>query len=111
MTDIDKATFPVDIRLLEACSLVYPNPSMVKMNFEGDEKGRDTRTLSVMDPSVGTGRFLMYASNYSLNLYGQDIDRTCVMATKINAYLYMPWLIRPAPWLAMTETIKHTTRA
>jgi hypothetical protein len=53
------------------------------------------KTSSVMDPCVGTGRFLMHASNYSVNLFGVDIDPLCVLATKLNAALYMPWLICP----------------
>lgn len=79
----------------------YPTPHnmvecMVKMQFEcGADNTIDFRSKSVLDPCVGTGRMLMYASNYSLNLYGVDIDRTCVTACKINGYLYMPWLVRP----------------
>lgn len=88
----------------------YPTPHticefMTLMNFgEGD---KDTLALAVCEPCVGTGRMLMHASNYSVNLYGMDIDRVCVMACKVNAYLYMPWMIRPAPWLAMTDTIRQ----
>ena len=80
----------------------FPTPDaickcMVRMNFEG--KGGDTRLLSVCEPCVGTGRMLMHASNYSLNLWGMDIDYGCVLSCKVNGYLYMPWLVKPAPWL------------
>lgn len=84
----------------------FPTPHtvvdfMTRMQLEGAN-----REASVLDPCVGSGRFLMYASNYSVNLYGMDIDHVCVMACKINAFLYVPWLIRPAPWLARGETIE-----
>jgi len=79
----------------------FPTPDticecMVRMTFAGEK--RDTRSLSVCEPCVGTGRMLMHASNYSLNLWGTDIDYGCVLACKVNGYLYMPWLVRPAPW-------------
>lgn len=78
----------------------YPTPHsivnpMVQMTLGTD----DCRTKSVCDPCVGTGRMLMYASNYSFILYGQDIDKTCVMATKINGYFYVPWLVKPGSGL------------
>lgn len=57
-------------------------------------KGKNLRILSVMEPCVGTGRFLMEASNYSLSLYGQDNDPACVMACKVNGYLYVPWMVK-----------------
>jgi len=95
----------------------FPTPhniveAMVRMTMEGptekaDNGDRDQREFSVCDPCVGTGRMLMHASNYSVNLYGVDIDRTCVMACKVNGYLYMPWLIRPAPWLKKAEGVSH----
>lgn len=80
----------------------FPTPDtvcecMVRMHFDGITE--DTRTLSVCEPCVGTGRMLMHASNYSLNLWGMDIDYGCVLACRVNGYLYMPWLMRPAPWL------------
>lgn len=81
-------------------SAFYPTPhavcnAMVKMTFaDAIREGQDLKSKSVHDPCVGTGRMLMYASNYSLFLYGQDIDRTCCNACAVNGYLYMPWLVR-----------------
>lgn len=78
----------------------YPTPhcvchAMAEMTFaDALKKGEDLKTKSVLDPCVGTGRMLMYASNYSLFLHGIDIDRTCVNACKVNGFLYMPWLVR-----------------
>ena len=85
----------------------FPTPHaicecMVRMNFEGQRE--DTRSLSVCEPCSGTGRMLMHASNYSLNLWGMDIDYVCVLACKVNGYLYMPWLVRPASWLGNRAT-------
>ena len=54
------AYFPTPMHL---CDL------MVKMLMDKTDK-----TASVCDPCVGSGRLLMVASNYSLNLYGMDID-------------------------------------
>lgn len=52
---------------------------------------------SVMDPCVGTGRLLLAASNYSLCLYGQDINPVCLRATLVNAALYAPQILFPPP--------------
>jgi hypothetical protein len=57
--------------------------------------GRDPRIATVCDPCVGTGRMLMHASNYSLCLYGQDIDPLVCAVTKINGALYVPWMTFP----------------
>ena len=51
----------------------------------------DTRAMTVCDPCVGTGRLLLHASNYSLRLYGQDIDPTLCLATLVNGFLFAPW--------------------
>ena len=86
----------------------YPTPHnvvdmMTKMTMHdiGDRK-----EMSVMDPCVGTGRMLMYASNHSVNLYGVDNDYVCVAACKVNGWLYMPWLVRPAPWLKASSDVE-----
>jgi len=52
-------------------------------------------TDTVHEPCVGTGRMLLAASNYSINLSGQDINPDLVKICKINAWLYMPSLIFP----------------
>jgi len=76
----------------EVCEL------MVAMTMhDHEQEGRDTRTLSVCDPCVGTGRMLLHASNLSLNLYGQDIDPLVCAITKINGALYAPWIVCPLP--------------
>lgn len=54
----------------------------------------ETRHLSVNDPCVGSGRFLLTASNFSMNLSGQDIDRTAIAITMINGVLFAPWMIK-----------------
>lgn len=56
---------------------------------------RDSRRDSVLDPCVGSGRMLLHASNYSLQLFGQDIDALAVAMCKINGALYAPWLSFP----------------
>jgi len=69
---------------------------MTRMVFD---EGQDHRTETMLDPCVGTGRFPLHASNYTLRLYAQDIDGVLCQATLVNAYLYAPWLARPIPWL------------
>lgn len=80
----------------------FPTPMslcqmMTQMVMEGTDE--ETRIQTVCDPAVGTGRFLLTASNYSLRLYGQDIDPLMCMATLVNGYLFSPWLVRPFPFL------------
>jgi hypothetical protein len=71
---------------------------MVKMTMaEKVTDGRNSRLMSVNDPCVGSGRMLLHASNYSLNLFGQDIDPLAVAMCKINGALYAPWLAFPLP--------------
>lgn len=90
----------------------YPTPHticdfMVQMACDGK---RDVRTETVLDPCVGTGRFLLYASNHSLRLYGMDIDATLCKATLVNGYCYVPWLVRPIPWLdPLTAELERTS--
>ena len=79
----------------------FPTPMSVcsMMTAMLMETGEDLRAKTVCDPAVGTGRFLLAASNYSLRLYGQDIDPLMCMATLVNGYLFAPWLVRPFPFL------------
>jgi len=81
----------------------YPTPHpvvelMVQMTMhDSKQEGRDSCTLSVCDPCVGSGRMLLHASNISLNLFGQDIDPLAVAMCKINGVLYAPWMAFPLP--------------
>jgi len=77
----------------------YPTPHsvvecMVRVTMQEED---DARAKTVMDPCVGSGRMLMHASNYSLRLYGSDIDPTLVKLTYVNGALYVPWILRPFP--------------
>lgn len=77
----------------------FPTPMglsqlMAQLTFSGDE---DARARRVCDPCVGTGALLLAASNHSLRLCGQDINRTCVLACLCQGMLYAPWLARPLP--------------
>lgn len=81
----------------------FPTPHnvvelMVQMTMADNRvDGRDPRLRSVNDPCVGSGRMLLHASNFSLNLFGQDIDPRAVAMCKINGALYAPWLTFPLP--------------
>lgn|GEM_PF-3130587 len=80
----------------------FPTPHiavelMTQMTFGAGDNGCDQRRLAVGEPCVGTGRMLLHASNYSLNLSGCDIDPLVVRICKINGALYAPWLTWPLP--------------
>jgi hypothetical protein len=64
----------------------------------GEYRGGELLTSRICDPCLGTGRFLLDASNYSLCLYGMDIDETMVLASVVNAYVYAPWMALPLPF-------------
>lgn len=77
----------------------YPTPMSLVLTMAATTfpEGEDCRRMTVCDPCVGTGRMLLVASNWSMRLSGQDIDRRCVLATLINGALYAPWLAFPLP--------------
>jgi hypothetical protein len=80
----------------------YPTPLevvtlMVEMLFCDTEK--DSRTETVCDPAVGTGRMLLVASSFSVRLFGQDVNPTVLKGLLVNGYAYAPWLVRPFPFL------------
>ena len=50
------------------------------------------KTKTVMDCCLGTGTMLLYASNYSLRLFGNDISLDMVKMATVNAWVYMPGL-------------------
>jgi len=53
------------------------------------------KTKTVCDPCVRTGSMLLAASNYSLRLFGQDIDLNMVKMCAVKGFIFMPWLILP----------------
>lgn len=59
----------------------FPTPhNVVKMMVlmlmgESEDHQNDHRTEAVCDPCLGTGRMLLFASNYSLRLYGMDSSK------------------------------------
>jgi hypothetical protein len=92
----------------------FPTPMpvcqmMTQMVLDGWDE--ETRVQTVCDPAVGTGRFLLTASNYSLRLYGQDIDPTMCMVTLVNGYLLAPWLVRPLPFLDVANIDPRQSKA
>lgn len=86
----------------------YPTPMevasmMVQMQMDGE----DCRAKSCCDPCIGTGRMILCASNYSMRLYGQDINRSVIKAALVNGYMYAPWLVRPLAFLDdLAPTVK-----
>ena len=54
---------------------------------------------------------LLYASNYSLRLYGIDINADMCKMVMVNAWLYMPWVVAPAHGLIDWNTTKDYEKA
>lgn len=82
----------------------YPTPHavcemMAQMTLtDGSTEGcGDPRLRVICEPAAGTGRMLLYASNYSYRLYGMDIDPLVVSICLINGAFYAPWLSFPLP--------------
>ena len=99
----------------------FPTPMHLSVCMAKMVMGVEDKTASVCDPCVGSGRLLMAASNYSLNLYGMDIDLLIVKVCRINMWWYVPWCIyRPktlkgiewvSPPLSQTDTLEpHPVR-
>lgn len=86
----------------------YPTPMpVVDMMTQMLMHGQDNRDKTVLDPCLGTGRMLLYASNYSLRLSGQDINPTVIKASLVNGYLYAPWMVRPFPFWDKFQQNRH----
>lgn len=78
----------------------YPTPGqiiqlMTDIIFSTDtpENREANKYKTVNDPTAGSGSMLLYASNYSLRLSGQDKDELMYKLCHINGYFYMPWLV------------------
>lgn len=59
----------------------------------GDGDKSKLKSKAVCDPCCGSSRMLVYASNYSLNLMGQDISKIMCDISTLNGFLYVPWLV------------------
>ena len=69
----------------------FPTPMSLATAMVAMMMNEKDKAASVCDPCVGSGRFLMVASNYSLNLYGIDIDPLILKACRLNMWWYVPW--------------------
>jgi hypothetical protein len=49
---------------------------------------------------------LLHASNFSLCLFGQDIDPLAVAMCKSDGVLYAPWLAFPLPESILSQNIR-----
>ncbi|MCG3771943.1 MAG: hypothetical protein JW384_03142 [Nitrosomonadaceae bacterium] len=72
----------------------FPTPMHISVFMAMMLLSEKDKTASVCDPCVGSGRLLMAASNYSLNLYGVDIDYSILNVCKVNMWMYVPWAVR-----------------
>ena len=77
---------------------------MTLMTFGGKPEHKH-KTMSVCDPCLGTGNMLLHASNYSMNLYGNDISLLLTKLATINAFIYMPWVVAKPKNLTIFDAI------
>jgi hypothetical protein len=82
---------------------------MSRVTFGGEPK-HEHKTKSVMDPCCGTGGMLLHASNYSLNLYGNDIHPLLCKMAILNGYIYVPWLVYRPKHLKMFDVEENEVR-
>ena len=85
----------------------FPTPGnvvqmMTEMSFAGKPQAKHKK-MSVLDPCSGSGVMLLYASNYSLNLFGQDISGLMCKVATVNAFIYVPWLAYSPKHLTMFD--------
>lgn len=78
-------------------NMFYPTPAnivecMVQMIY-ANVAPEEAKYMTVNEPACGSGIMLLYQSNYSLRLYGQDISLLMVKLTNLNGYFYVPWLV------------------
>lgn len=59
------------------------------------------------DPCAGTGSMILPLSNYSLNITAQDISLTVLRGLRINAWLYVPWIVKPFPKYMLDDLKKR----
>ncbi len=72
----------------------FPTPMcLAEMMTQMTFGGQDCRCKSVNDCCVGTGVFMLVASNHSLNLSCCDIDPLMVSLCEFAGWLYIPWLV------------------
>lgn len=83
---------------------------MVRMSFGNDPK-HEHKVKSVCDPCCGTGNMLLYASNYSLNLYGMDLSPLLTKIARVNGFIYVPWLVYRPKHLTIFDEIKRSALA
>lgn len=81
---------------------IHMSEAMSRMTFDGI----GDITKSVLDPCCGTGNLLLTASNYSINLYGQDINATVLKGCKIHGYMYVPWLVKPLDCIRIKKEVR-----
>lgn len=70
--------------------------NFIDARYDG-ENAIDARMMTVCDPALGSGRQLMHASNFSVRLYGMDIDALVVKICLINGAMFVPWMSFPFP--------------
>lgn len=75
----------------------YPTPNnivdmMVKMVHSDSESEKEKYGM-VCEPCMGSGIMLLHQSNYSLRMFGNDIDMFMCKIATVNMYLYIPWMI------------------
>jgi hypothetical protein len=73
----------------------FPTPMHICTMMADMQMTESNKTKTTCDCCVGTGSMLLAASNYSLRLYGQDINLNMVKMCHVNGFLYVPWMVAP----------------
>jgi len=71
----------------------FPTPEHVSKMMVEMSMNKSSKFDKVNDPCCGTARFLLYASNYSLRIYAQDLDLLMVKVTELQGWFYIPWMV------------------
>lgn len=85
----------------------FPTPhSVVSMTIKMLLADVKEQNFSLCDPCAGTGIILMEASNYTVDLYAQEIDLTICKMLEVNAFLYMPSVVVPKKFNCLSNSVK-----
>ena len=88
----------------------FPTPMNVSIMMATMLLGEQDKTASVCDPCVGSGRLLLVASNYSLNLYGMDIDCQILNVCIANMWMYVPWCVVRPPLKGLESNVSDQSQ-
>jgi hypothetical protein len=69
----------------------FPTPFSLAQIMIDLLENSSCKTKTIYDPCVGCGSLILAASNYFLNVRGEDISSISVKLCKIQCFWYAPW--------------------